>query len=99
MENCRSISTKSYHVDSVQVNVPIRLQSEDQEAVISPEDYIIGDLDGVVCLPKRLAAQAVALLASQADADKRIAEDIEKGKTFFEASKEHRALLKKPNSM
>ena len=62
--------------------------------MISPGDYLIADLNGVVCLPKGLAEKAVALMASLVEADERIAEDLKKGRTFQEASKEHRANVK-----
>ena len=77
------------------INVPVRLQSEEQEATISPGDYLIGDLNGVVCLPNGLAEKAIALMASQVEADEKIAKDIQNGRTFQEASKEHRAKVKK----
>lgn len=74
----------------------MRLQSEDQEAVIQPGDFIIGDLNGVVCLPQGLAEKAIDLMASQVEADEKIARDLKAGKTFTEASKEHRAGVKQP---
>lgn len=79
-----------------QVNNAVRLQTEDQEATISPGDYLIGDLNGVVCLPKTLAETAVSLIESQVEADDRIAQDIKAGKTFAESSKKHRASVKRP---
>lgn len=48
-----------------------------------------------MCLPKDLAGKVIALIPSQVDADEWIAEDIMQGKTFQEASKEHRAGVKK----
>lgn len=75
--------------------MPVQLQTEDQDATISPGDYLIGDLNGVVCLPKTLAKEVVALIPSQVEADERIAKDIMQGKTFQAASKEHRAGVKK----
>lgn len=80
----------------LQINVPVRLNSEDQEVIINPGDYLIGDLNGVVCLPQALAEKAVELMASQVAADERMARDVKQGKTFAEASKEHRASVKKP---
>lgn len=80
----------------LQINVPVRLNSEDQEITIHPGDYLVGDLNGVVCLPKELAEKAVELMASQVAADERIAQDIKRGKSFAAASKEHRASVKKP---
>ena len=39
--------------------------------------------------------KAIALMAGQVEADEKIAKDIQNGKTFQEASKEHRAKVKK----
>ena len=72
----------------------MRLQSEDQEATICPGDYLVADLNGVICLPKHLAEQVVDLMASQVNADEKIARDINQGRPFAEASKEHRAFVK-----
>ena len=74
----------------------MRLQSEEQEAVINPDDYLIGDLNGVVCLPRGLAEKAIELMASQVEADVKVARDITGGQTFTEASKEPRAGVKQP---
>ncbi|CAD6594083.1 MAG: hypothetical protein ASARMPRED_008513 [Alectoria sarmentosa] len=78
-----------------EVNVPVRLQSEEQEATVWPEDYLICDLNGVVCLPRGLAGKAVALMESQVVADERIAEDLREGRPFGESSREHRAKVMK----
>ena len=74
----------------------MNLQSKDQEAIIDPGDYLIADLNGVVCLPWCHAESAIELLASQVAADERIADDLSKGRSFADAAKEHRALVKKP---
>ena len=74
----------------------MRLQSEDQEAIINPGDYLIGDLNGVVCLPQDVAEKALDLMQSQVEADEKIGADIKRGRTFSEASKEHRAGVKQP---
>lgn len=76
----------------------MRLQSENQEAIIHPGDYLIADLDGVVQLPKHLAQRAIELLASQVEADDRVAEDLNRGRVFSEAAKEHRASIKMPSN-
>jgi len=78
------------------VNIAVRLQTEDQEATINPGDYLIGDLNGVVCLPKALAEKAVSLIESQVEADDRIAQDVKAGKPFAESSRKHRASVKRP---
>jgi regulator of RNase E activity RraA len=63
--------------------------------VIKPGDYLIGDLNGVVCLPKELAEKAINLMGSQVLADEKIAVDLDKGMSFVEASKKHRGGLRK----
>jgi regulator of RNase E activity RraA len=68
------------------------LQSTEQEAVINPGDYLVGDLNGVVCLPRHLAEKALALMGPQVEADRLVALDIQQGKSFLEASKEHRSV-------
>ncbi|GAM86468.1 hypothetical protein ANO11243_044820 [Dothideomycetidae sp. 11243] len=79
-----------------EVNSPVRLQSDEQDAVINPGDILIADLNGVVCIPQDLAPRIVELMASQADADEKVAADIKAGKTFTDASKEHRSKVKQP---
>lgn len=74
----------------------MKLQSEDQEAIIHPGDYLIADLNGVVHLPKHLAQRVIESLASQVEADERVAEDLKRGRAFSEAAKEHRASVKMP---
>jgi regulator of RNase E activity RraA len=77
------------------VNVPIKLQTLEQDVVINPGDYIIGDVNGVVCLPKELAEKVVDLIPSQVEADAMISRDIKEGALFVEASKKYRAGVKK----
>ncbi|PNS19600.1 hypothetical protein CAC42_7444 [Sphaceloma murrayae] len=74
-----------------ETNVPLRLQSSDQDATINPGDILIADLNGVVCIPQQYAGKIVELMESQAAADEKVAADIKAGKTFAEASKAHRA--------
>ena len=73
----------------------MRLNSEDQEAIIHPGDILIGDINGVVCLPQGLAEQAIELIQSQVEADKKVEEDLRNGKTAQEAMK-HRENVKQP---
>ena len=74
----------------------MRLNSEDQDAYIHPGDILIGDMNGVVCLPQSLAEKALDLIRSQVDADTKVAADIQKGRSVAEAMKEHRANVKQP---
>lgn len=73
------------------VNVPVKLQTDEQDITINPGDYLIGDLNGVVVLPKDLAERAIPLMAKQVAADSKMAVEIEKGMTFAEASKRFRS--------
>jgi regulator of RNase E activity RraA len=73
------------------VNVPVKLQTDEQDITINPGDYLVGDLNGVVVLPKDLAEKALPLMAKQVAADSKMAVEIQKGMTFAEASKRFRS--------
>ena len=73
------------------VNVPVKLQTDEQDLTINPGDYLIGDLNGVVVLPKHLAEEAIPLMAEQVAADAKMAVAIREGMTFAEASKKFRS--------
>ncbi|KAI5365938.1 Putative ribonuclease E inhibitor RraA/RraA-like protein [Septoria linicola] len=79
-----------------EINAPVRFNSEDQDSYIHPGDILIADLNGVVCLPKDLAEQAIDLIASQVEADENVAKDIKNGATVGESMKKHRANVKQP---
>jgi regulator of RNase E activity RraA len=72
------------------VNVPVKLQTEDQDATIHPGDYLIGDINGVVVLPRELALKALPLMKKQVEADDKMMEAIKQGMSFTEASKRFR---------
>ncbi|GAB1310582.1 Ribonuclease E inhibitor [Madurella fahalii] len=72
------------------VNVPVKLQTDEQDMTINPGDYLIGDLNGVVVLPSELAERALLLMAKQVEADSKMAVAIQEGMTFTEASKRFR---------
>ncbi|CAJ2503883.1 Uu.00g112770.m01.CDS01 [Anthostomella pinea] len=72
------------------VNVPVQLQTDEQDMVIRPGDYIVADLNGVVVLPVELAEQALPLMKKQVEADERMAVEIRKGMSFSEASQKFR---------
>lgn len=76
--------------------MPVRLNSEEQEAIISPGDIIVADENGVVCIPQSLAEKALDLIQSQVDADENVAADINEGRSVADAMKEHRAKVKQP---
>ncbi|KAK4167250.1 ribonuclease E inhibitor RraA/Dimethylmenaquinone methyltransferase [Cladorrhinum sp. PSN259] len=74
----------------VAVNVPVKLQTDEQDMTINPGDYLIGDLNGVVVLPRDLAETAIPLMKKQVEADGKMAVEIAKGMSFTEASKKFR---------
>lgn len=57
---------------------------------INPGDYLIGDINGVVLLPKALAEQAIPLMAKQVEADTKMAAAIAQGMSFSDATKLYR---------
>ncbi|KAI6575300.1 hypothetical protein MCOR09_001697 [Pyricularia oryzae] len=77
-------------VKVVGVNVPVKLATNDQDMTVNAGDYLIADLNGVVVLPKALAEQALPLMKKQVEADSKMAEEIKKGMSFTEASKNFR---------
>ncbi|TKA37284.1 hypothetical protein B0A54_11269 [Friedmanniomyces endolithicus] len=77
------------------INEPVRLNSDDQDAVINPGDILVGDLNGVVCIPQHLAEKVVELIPSQLEADEKVAADIKNGRLVAESMKEHRSGVKK----
>lgn len=74
----------------VAVNVPVKLATNEQDMEIHPGDYLIGDLNGVVVLPKELAAKALPLIKPSVEADDQMMAAIKGGMGFEEASKKFR---------
>jgi regulator of RNase E activity RraA len=74
----------------VAVNESVKVGNDGQDITINPGDYLIGDVNGVVVLPKGLAEQALPLMAKQVAADSQMAVEIQRGMTFTEASKRFR---------
>lgn len=73
-----------------EINVPVKLQSLIQDTVVNPGDYIVADLDGVVCLPKELAEKVLEIIPGIVSADERCAEAIRNGTSVEEAFKTYR---------
>lgn len=73
-----------------EVDVPVKLQSSIQDAIINPGDYIIADQDGVVALPSDLAEKVLDLIPGIVGADEKAAEAIRSGMSVQEALKTFR---------
>lgn len=74
----------------MKVNVPVEIASENYTNTVSPGDYIVGDMNGVVCVPVKLLDKVLPLLKEGAEADARIASAIKLGEPFADASKRFR---------
>lgn len=72
---------------------------DDYSTVVHPGDLIMGDLNGVVCIPKEVVALVAELLEPSAQANAKIQSDLKEGQLFAQSSKKHRATLATlPNS-
>jgi regulator of RNase E activity RraA len=60
------------------------------DATITPGDWIVGDLNGVICILQAIVSKVVELLPQLGEAKSKIEADIDNGITFAVASKEHR---------
>jgi regulator of RNase E activity RraA len=74
------------------VNVPVKMQDPDVDLTISPEDYIIADLNGVVLLKRELADKVIPMMAKRASIDSKIADALESGVSFTDAGQAYRNL-------
>lgn len=72
------------------VNVPVKLQTDEQDMEIRPGDYLVADVNGVVVLPVELADKALPLMRKQVEADSKMAAEIAKGMSFVEAGRKFR---------
>lgn len=81
---------KSADNSHVQVNVPVTFHDARVDATITPGDWIVGDLNGVICVPRAIAAEVVELLPQLGEAEGKVEADIDNGVPFAVASKEHR---------
>lgn len=72
------------------MNVPVKLQSDEQDITINPNDYLIADNNGVVVLPRDLAGEVLPIMERGAKADEQVAAAVGEGMPFAEASKKFR---------
>lgn len=75
-----------------EANVPVKLNSAIQDVWVRPGDYIIADLDGVVCVPEALVEDALEAIPRIVEADKKCADGIKQGRTVEEVFKEFRGI-------
>lgn len=58
--------------------------------IIEPGDYIMADVNGVVCIPRAELQKVLQLMPSQVAADELVMEDLKAGRAFAESVKERR---------
>ena len=73
-----------------EVNVPVKFHSIVQERWIHPGDYIIADLNGVVCVPEASVADVIDVVSEIVEADEKCADAIKRGRSVAETFKEIR---------
>ncbi|GAQ46736.1 hypothetical protein ANI_1_1294144 [Aspergillus niger] len=76
-----------------EVNVPVRLHSEHQEAWINPGDYIVADLNGVVRVPRETVEEVLDVIPEIVEADRKCAEGIRAGRSVQDVFKEFRGRI------
>jgi regulator of RNase E activity RraA len=75
-----------------EVNVPVRLNggTAQPNAWIHPGDYIVADLDGVVCIPQALVQRVLEHASQLVARDEKVKADIRAGRSVQDAFREHR---------
>lgn len=88
------------------INVPITIKPQPAETeanfpaiTIEPGDYIVGDRDGVVCIPKRIVGEVIELATEVRKVDERCMEDIKAGLGVAASFKKHRGTSTKNNDI
>ncbi|KAK0195347.1 ribonuclease E inhibitor RraA/Dimethylmenaquinone methyltransferase [Armillaria mellea] len=77
------------------IDVPVVIQAEDDfpSVTVHPGDWMIGDKDGIVCVPRDLESKVVELTAKGREVDARCMTDIQAGKGVQASFKAHRGKL------
>ncbi|GES98730.1 RraA-like protein [Rhizophagus clarus] len=85
-----SLSAKDY-IRPTASNHPVTLNGNyDPPIVIRPGDIIFGDLDGVVCIPRRLLDKVVEMCKANTKIDGGLKEQVKKGISLVEIFAMHR---------
>ncbi|KAK0212905.1 ribonuclease E inhibitor RraA/Dimethylmenaquinone methyltransferase [Desarmillaria ectypa] len=77
------------------IDIPVVIQAEDDfpSVTVHPGDWMIGDKDGVVCVPRDLELTVVELAAKGREVDAKCMKDIQAGKGVQASFKAHRGKL------
>ncbi|KAK0241853.1 ribonuclease E inhibitor RraA/Dimethylmenaquinone methyltransferase [Armillaria nabsnona] len=76
-------------------DVPVVIQAEDDfpSVTVHPGDWMVGDKDGVVCVPRDLESKVVELAAKGREVDAKCMTDIQAGKGVQASFKAYRGKL------
>ncbi|KAG9302704.1 hypothetical protein G9A89_005178 [Geosiphon pyriformis] len=86
-----SILSARKYTHPAAINLPIIINGDyDPAIVVNPEDLIVADLNGVVCIPKEYLDHVLDLSKKQVNIDTKIKQDLGKGISIAEAFKRHR---------
>ncbi|CAG8468906.1 1603_t:CDS:2 [Funneliformis mosseae] len=73
------------------LNIPLTLNGNHVPPIrIFPDDIILGDLDGVVCIPKNLLDQVLEICEQNTTMDKKLKDALCKGTSLTDAKKTYR---------
>ncbi|KAK0461327.1 ribonuclease E inhibitor RraA/Dimethylmenaquinone methyltransferase [Desarmillaria tabescens] len=77
------------------IDIPVVIQAEDDfpPVTVHPGDWMIGDKDGVVCVPRDRESKVVELAAKGREVDAKCMTDIQAGKGIQASFKAHRGKL------
>jgi len=75
-------------MEAVAYNVPIRVGA----VVVRPGDFMYGDLDGIVAVPRELADVALAKAWEKATGENKVRDELAKGRSVREVFAEYRIL-------
>ncbi|CAH1767890.1 2964_t:CDS:2, partial [Entrophospora sp. SA101] len=86
------LSAKAYTRPTT-LNQPVILNGDHNPTiVINPNDIIVGDLDGVVCIPSGLLDEVIKLCKKYVVMDENVRQELLKGSSIVEAFSLHRAV-------
>jgi regulator of RNase E activity RraA len=75
-------------IDCIEHGRPIRIG----ECVVRPDDWVFGDIDGVVVLPSEVAETALARALEKVTGENRVRDELARGRSIREVFAEYRIL-------
>lgn len=69
----------------------MRFHDERLDTVVNPGDWLVGDMNGVVCIPKDLLDKVAEMLPAAVETEGKVEALIDAGTPFAQASKIRRS--------